>query len=456
MNLTKLESRPTKRGLGDYCFFIDCEGHVSDEVVADALRNLAAKQGEVKFLGSYPVGGPVEAGVARRKAVGQGVEAGVGVGRGAARADPGRRRVIDLKRLRDEPEYRRGIERKRVRDGPDRRRARGSTPRTARSWHEVEALRARQNAASKEIGKAAPDERPAKIEAAAALKDELQPSEEQALPAADAQLRELALQVPNPADASVPDGGEDDGEVAQASSATTTDAPPLDHAAFAEAMGFVDTARGAEASGSRFAYIMREAALLELALVNYAMSTVVRHGFTPVITPTLVRERTMEEAGFFPTDRAQVYDVDDGELFLVGTSEVAALGAAPRRDVRARRAARALRGLLDVLPARGRHVRQGHARHLPRAPVRQGRDVLVLRTRRVVRRARAHPRDRRGDHRRARAAVPRREHRGRRSRSRRREEVRHRGVAAVGRRSTASSRRARTTPTTPPAGSARG
>jgi len=57
INLTKLESRPTKRGLGQYCFFIDFEGHVSDEVVADCLRNLAANQAEVKFLGSYPVAG---------------------------------------------------------------------------------------------------------------------------------------------------------------------------------------------------------------------------------------------------------------------------------------------------------------------------------------------------------------------------------------------------------------
>jgi prephenate dehydratase len=71
INLTKLESRPTKRGLGDYCFFIDCEGHIADEVLADALRNLAAKQAEVKFLGSYPVAGPLEAGVARRKAAGR-------------------------------------------------------------------------------------------------------------------------------------------------------------------------------------------------------------------------------------------------------------------------------------------------------------------------------------------------------------------------------------------------
>lgn len=67
INLTKLESRPTKQGLGDYCFFIDLEGHVADELVADCLRNLVAKQAEVKFLGSYPAGYG-EAGDRRRAA----------------------------------------------------------------------------------------------------------------------------------------------------------------------------------------------------------------------------------------------------------------------------------------------------------------------------------------------------------------------------------------------------
>jgi prephenate dehydratase len=57
INLSKLESRPTKRGLGDYCFLIDLEGHVEDELVADALRNLKMKQTDVKFLGSYPAAG---------------------------------------------------------------------------------------------------------------------------------------------------------------------------------------------------------------------------------------------------------------------------------------------------------------------------------------------------------------------------------------------------------------
>ncbi|MBK5287569.1 MAG: prephenate dehydratase [Acidimicrobiia bacterium] len=57
INLTKLESRPTKQSLGDYCFVIDIEGHIADELVADCLRTLAAKVANVKFLGSYPVAG---------------------------------------------------------------------------------------------------------------------------------------------------------------------------------------------------------------------------------------------------------------------------------------------------------------------------------------------------------------------------------------------------------------
>ncbi|MEA3075365.1 MAG: prephenate dehydratase [Actinomycetota bacterium] len=57
INLTKFESRPTKQSLGDYCFIIDFEGHVADEIVADCLRNLRADVGRVKFLGSYPAAG---------------------------------------------------------------------------------------------------------------------------------------------------------------------------------------------------------------------------------------------------------------------------------------------------------------------------------------------------------------------------------------------------------------
>jgi seryl-tRNA synthetase len=227
--------------------------------------------------------------------------------------------VIDLRRLRDEPGYRAGIERKRVQDGlldevlaaDDARRALQTA---------VEELRARQNAASKEIGRAAPDERPAKIEAAAALKDELAAKEPE-LAVADARLRELALQVPNPADESVPDGGEDD-SVTVREHGDRPAAPPLDHEELGAALGFVETKQAVEMSGSRFAYLMGEAVLLELALVQWVVAKLVAAGFTPVVPPVLVREHAMEEAGFFPTDRAQVYEVDGGELFLVGTSEI--------------------------------------------------------------------------------------------------------------------------------------
>ena len=237
--------------------------------------------------------------------------------------------MIDIKRLRDEPEFRAGVERKRVRAGlidevlaaDDARRA---------LLTEVEELRARQNAASKEIGKATPDERPAKIAAAGVLKEALT-AREPDLTTMEAQVRELALQVPNPADASAPDGGEDDGEVLRTVGDETA-APPLDHAAFAESMGWVDAERGVEVGGSRFAYVMGEAVLLEFALVQWVLGLLVAEGFIPVVPPVLVREHVMEEAGFFPTDRSQVYDLPEDELFLVGTSEVP-LSALHRGDL---------------------------------------------------------------------------------------------------------------------------
>jgi seryl-tRNA synthetase len=227
--------------------------------------------------------------------------------------------VIDLRRLREEPEYRRGIERKRVRAGlVDEVLALDEDRRATQT--EVQELRAQQNAASKAIGKAPPDERPAKIAAATELKERLAATEPR-LAEVEAALRTLALQLPNPAAEMVPDGGEDDAVVLR-EVGERTPAPPLDHAAFGAAIGFVDTERAAEISGSRFAYLMREAVVIEFALVQWVMSRLVAEGFVPVVPPVLVRESTMEEAGFFPTDRNQVYDVDDGELFLVGTAEV--------------------------------------------------------------------------------------------------------------------------------------
>jgi prephenate dehydratase len=57
INLVKLESRPTKKGLGHYCFIIDLEGHLRDELVADCLRDVRSKVEDIKYLGSYPAAG---------------------------------------------------------------------------------------------------------------------------------------------------------------------------------------------------------------------------------------------------------------------------------------------------------------------------------------------------------------------------------------------------------------
>jgi seryl-tRNA synthetase len=225
--------------------------------------------------------------------------------------------VIDLRALRGDPAYRAGIERKRVAPGLlDEVLALDAEARAERQ--QVEALRAQQKQASKRVGGGGGD---AARREATALKEQVRAGETE-LGVLERRLRDLALQVPNPADASVPDGGEDDAVVVR-TVGTPGPAPARDHAALAEALGLVETRHAVDAGGSRFASLLGPAVLLELALVRFTLGRLVEEGFTPVAPPVLVREGAMEEAGFFPTDRAQVYEVDGGELFLVGTSEIA-------------------------------------------------------------------------------------------------------------------------------------
>jgi seryl-tRNA synthetase len=231
--------------------------------------------------------------------------------------------VIDVRRLADEEQYRAGLRAKGVTD--DQIAALVEAEAAHREQQQrTEDLRARQNAASKEIGRAAPDERQAKIAAAQSLKSELAAAEE-ALASSRAALDDLALQIPNPTHPSVPRGGEEDYEVLR-EVGERVDAPPFDHADYGARMGFTDGERGVRTSGSRFAYVMREAVLLELALVQWVMRRLTEEGFVPVAPPVLVQESMMVDAGFFPTDRNQVYEVEKDQLFLVGTSEIPLAG----------------------------------------------------------------------------------------------------------------------------------
>ncbi|MGH9069409.1 MAG: serine--tRNA ligase, partial [Acidimicrobiales bacterium] len=230
--------------------------------------------------------------------------------------------MIDLRRL-DDAGYRAGIEKKGCPAAfVDEAREAAATHRALQA--EVEGLRARQNAASREIGAAPPAERPARIAAATALKEELA-GLAPALAAAEARAGELVSRIPNPADPSVPAGGEDDGAVLRVVGGTV-EAPPFDHADLGERLGLVDGPRAVRISGSRFAYLLREAVLIELGLVQWVMSRLVAEGFVPVVPPVMVRGETMEAAGFFPTDRAQVYGVGSAEVGLAAAAGAGAGG----------------------------------------------------------------------------------------------------------------------------------
>ena len=154
------------------------------------------------------------------------------------------------------------------------------------------------------------------------------------------------------------------------------DFPARDHLALAEIYGWIDLERAAKVSGARFAYRIGDVALLELALYRFALDRLTSRGFTPVLPPVLVREEAMYGTGFFPTTRS----TSTPSSATSSTSSERPRFRSPRctaaRSSKGRAAA-AVRGLLDLLPPRGRRRRQGHARDVPRAPVRQGRDVRV-------------------------------------------------------------------------------
>ena len=231
--------------------------------------------------------------------------------------------MIDLKRLREDEAYRQGALAKGVEASTVERVLQLDDVQRA-ALSSTEALRAESNAASKEIGRAAPDERQAKIDAAGELKTRLTTAEAE-LTKADEELQTLTLLIPNPAHESVPTGDEDAFRIEHEQGGQPP-VPAFDHGALGEKLGIVDTERAVRMSGSRFAYVMGDAVRLQFALIQWTLAKVAEHGFIPVITPVLVREEMMELAGFFPTDRNQVYELEADELFLIGTSEVALAG----------------------------------------------------------------------------------------------------------------------------------
>ncbi len=107
---------------------------------------------------------------------------------------------------------------------------------------------------------------------------------------------------------------------------TKFDFKPKDHVDLLESLDLADTEAGARVAGQKFYFLKNEGALLELALVQYAMSTLVKEGFTPVITPDVARVEVLEGIGFLPRDpnpdTRQVYTIADTDLCLIATAEI--------------------------------------------------------------------------------------------------------------------------------------
>jgi seryl-tRNA synthetase len=95
-----------------------------------------------------------------------------------------------------------------------------------------------------------------------------------------------------------------------------------DHVEIGSGLKLIDIERGAKVSGSRFYYLVNDGALLELALVNFAIDIAQAHGFSPVIPPALVKPAAMEGTGFLGQAAENVYRIEQDDLYLVGTSEV--------------------------------------------------------------------------------------------------------------------------------------
>ena len=229
--------------------------------------------------------------------------------------------MIDLKLLRDDPDRARESQRARGDDPAliDALLAADETRRTAVS--RADSLRAEQKSVSASVRSASPEERPAVLEQAKALAAQVKEAEA-AQAEADVELKAAQLAVPNVIEGAPPGGEADFIVLEQYGEIPSYDFPVRDHLDIGTILGAIDTERGAKVSGSRFAFLTGPGALLELALVNLAMSHATANGFTPVIAPALVRPEAMEGTGFLGAHAAEVYKLENDDLYLVGTSEV--------------------------------------------------------------------------------------------------------------------------------------
>jgi seryl-tRNA synthetase len=232
--------------------------------------------------------------------------------------------MIDLKDLRENPDrYRKGAADKNVKVDVDAILALDAKQRAAQQ--DFEKLRSEQNAASQQIGKLKdPEEKKAAVSKMGSLKTLVKEADEKSRQF-EAELTQLLLQVPQPADADVPVGRDATGNVVlyRWGEPTKFEFKSRSHIELAEKHRLVDFQAGVSIAGSRSYMLLGAGAELHNAVIRLALDIMVReNGFTQVNVPVLVREEAMQGTGFFPAGCEQAYHVTEDNLFLTGTAEV--------------------------------------------------------------------------------------------------------------------------------------
>jgi seryl-tRNA synthetase len=233
--------------------------------------------------------------------------------------------MIDIKFLRENPDVVRASQKGRGESVElvDQILAIDEVKRAAVS--EFETLRQEQNVLSKSVGAAKGDEKTALLENAKALADKVKAADSKRS-AIEEEAKQLLLQLSNLLDTEAPIGGEEDfvtiEHIGTPRDFAKDGFEPKDHVELGKLLGAIDTERGAKVAGSRSYYLTGVGALLEFALVNYAIQSALKNGFTPVIPPVLVNPAAMEGTGFLGQAAENVYRIEKDDVYLVGTSEV--------------------------------------------------------------------------------------------------------------------------------------
>jgi len=234
--------------------------------------------------------------------------------------------VIDVKHLAENPDLYRASQRAREEDESlvDQIIAADSERRSA--LQTFENLRAEQKVLSKKIGPASGDEKQALLDAAKELSANVKAAEA-AADVAGQKLEALNNGFPNLIVEGIPSGAEENFAVLkEVGEVPAFDFEPRDHLELGELLGAIDMERGAKVSGSRFYFLKGVGAQLEMALTQMGMAQAAEAGFTPIITPTLVRPETMNGTGFNVEHDDEIYRIEKDDLYLVGTSEVPLAG----------------------------------------------------------------------------------------------------------------------------------